>query len=99
MPELITTALTNQPAEVTIRPAREADMDAVATIYRHHVLHGTATFETEAPTAEDMRQRRIAITERGLPYLVAEDTDCRVLGYAYAGAYRPRPAYRKYPSS
>ncbi|WP_019460595.1 GNAT family N-acetyltransferase [Roseomonas sp. B5] len=94
MPELITTALTNQPAEVTIRPAREADMDAVATIYRHHVLHGTATFETEAPTAEDMRQRRIAITERGLPYLVAEDTDCRVLGYAYAGAYRPRPAYR-----
>jgi L-amino acid N-acyltransferase YncA len=69
-------------------------MDDAVAIYRHHVLHGTATFETEAPTAEDMRQRRIAMTERGLPYLVAEDTDGRVLGYAYAGAYRPRPAYR-----
>ncbi|HWX49974.1 MAG TPA: GNAT family N-acetyltransferase [Roseomonas sp.] len=81
-------------AEVTIRPATEADMDAIAAIYRHHVLHGTATFETEPPTAEEMRQRRAGIVERGLPYLVAEDTDGHVLGYAYAGAYRPRPAYR-----
>nr|WP_235035333.1 GNAT family N-acetyltransferase [Roseomonas sp. 18066] len=77
-----------------IRPATEADMGAVAAIYRHHVLHGTATFETDAPTAEDMRQRRAAIAERGLPYLVAEGSEGRVLGYAYAGAYRPRPAYR-----
>ena len=69
-------------------------MDAIAVIYRHHVLHGTATFETEPPTVEDMRQRRAAILERGLPYLVAEGTDGRVLGYAYAGAYRPRIAYR-----
>ncbi|ONG59141.1 hypothetical protein BKE38_00235 [Pseudoroseomonas deserti] len=47
-------------------------MDAVAAIYRHHVLHGTATFETEPRTAEDMRQRRAAIAKRGLPYLVTE---------------------------
>ena len=30
---------------------------------------------------------------RGLPYLVAED-DGRLLGYAYAGPYRARSAYR-----
>ncbi|ONG55935.1 GNAT family N-acetyltransferase [Pseudoroseomonas deserti] len=94
MPELNTAVPAKQPAEVTVRPALDADMDAVAAIYRHHVLHGTATFETEPPTAEDMRQRRIAIAERGLPYLMAEDANGRVLGYAYAGAYRPRPAYR-----
>ncbi|PHK94072.1 GNAT family N-acetyltransferase [Pseudoroseomonas rhizosphaerae] len=94
MPDANEAAPAKQPAAVTIRPATAADMDAVAAIYRHHVLHGTATFETEAPTAEDMRQRRITLIERGLPYLVAEDTDGRVLGYAYAGAYRPRPAYR-----
>ncbi|MGY4799834.1 N-acetyltransferase family protein [Teichococcus aerofrigidensis] len=89
-----TAAPAGQPAAVTIRPATEADMDAIAAIYRHHVLHGTATFETEAPSAEDMRQRRTAILGRGLPYLVAEGADGSVIGYAYAGAYRPRPAYR-----
>jgi phosphinothricin acetyltransferase len=94
VPELNTAIPAKQPADVAIRPAIDADMGAVAAIYRHHVLHGTATFETEPPTAEEMRQRRIAISERGLPYLVAEDRDGRVLGYAYAGAYRPRPAYR-----
>jgi L-amino acid N-acyltransferase YncA len=88
------TSGTPQKVEVRIRPSSEADMSAIATIYRHHVLHGTATFETEPPTAEEMRQRRAAITECGLPYLVAEATGGAVLGYAYAGAYRPRIAYR-----
>ena len=88
------TSMRRTQAEVAVRPAQEADMDAVAAIYRHHVMHGTATFETEAPTAEEMRLRRAAILERGLPYLVAESTDGRMLGYAYVGAYRPRPAYR-----
>jgi L-amino acid N-acyltransferase YncA len=93
VPEQNSAAPATPPAAVIIRPATEADMDAVATIYRHHVLHGTATFETEPPTTDEMRQRRAAITKRGLPYLVAEGGG-RVLGYAYAGAYRPRPAYR-----
>ncbi|WP_245870524.1 GNAT family N-acetyltransferase [Teichococcus rhizosphaerae] len=79
---------------MTIRSATEADMDAVAAIYRHHVMHGTATSGTEPLTADDVRQRDAAITGRELPYQVAEDTDGRVLDYAYAGAYRPQPAYR-----
>jgi L-amino acid N-acyltransferase YncA len=94
VPESKTATCTTKLAEVAIRAATEADMDPIAAIYRHHVLHGTATFETEPPTADEMRKRRVATTERGLPYLVAEGSDGHVLGYAYVGAYRPRIAYR-----
>jgi phosphinothricin acetyltransferase len=77
---------------ITIRPANEADMDAVTAIYAHHVLHGVASFETEAPSAADMRRRRADVVARGLPYLVATD-DGSVVGYAYASLYRLRAAY------
>lgn len=76
-----------------IRDAREADMAAVQEIYAYHVLHGLATFEEIPPSTEEMAARRAAVLERGLPYLVAE-RDGRVVGYAYAGTYRARPAYR-----
>lgn len=78
--------------DVTVRPSRDADMTAIAAIYAHHVLHGTASFETEAPSPVEMQLRRAAIIGRGMPYLVAEDAGT-VLGYAYAGPYRPRAAY------
>jgi phosphinothricin acetyltransferase len=69
-------------------------MDAVTAIYAHHVLHGVASFETEAPTAADMRRRRGGVVAKGLPYLVATATeDDSVLGYAYASLYRLRAAY------
>ena len=48
-------------AEVTVRDAEEADMDAVAAIYAHHVLHGTASFETEPPGPAEMRRRRAEV--------------------------------------
>ncbi|MBN9560968.1 MAG: N-acetyltransferase [Alphaproteobacteria bacterium] len=78
---------------VTIRPSREADLEAITAIYGHHVRHGTASFETESPPIEEMRRRRAELLSRGFPYLVAE-ADGAVLGYAYAGPYRPRAAYR-----
>jgi phosphinothricin acetyltransferase len=77
---------------ITIRPAEDADMDAVTAIYAHHVLHGLASFETEAPDAAEMRRRRADVMKKGLPYLIATDDDA-VLGYAYASPYRPRAAY------
>ncbi len=79
--------------ELTLRDARESDMPAVQAIYAHHVIHGTASFELEPPTLEQMLQRRADICANGLPYLVAE-RDGEVVGYAYATPYRPRPAYR-----
>jgi phosphinothricin acetyltransferase len=77
----------------TIRPAERRDIAAITPIYAHAVLHGTASFELEPPDEAEMRRRFDALHIDGFPYLVAEE-DGAVLGYAYAGPYRARPAYR-----
>jgi len=76
-----------------VRPAGPADLEAVRAIYAGHVLHGTASFEIEPPDLAEITRRHDAIVAAGLPYLVAEIAG-EVAGYAYAGPYRPRPAYR-----
>src|SRR6476646_4672592 len=76
-----------------IRSATEADLPFVTGIYTHAVLHGTATFELIPPDLAEMTRRFRALMDGGFPYLVAS-LDGRVVGYAYAGPYRPRPAYR-----
>ena len=79
--------------EAKVRPATAADVAAITAIYRPAVLEGTATFELEPPDEAEMLRRFKAITEAGYPYFVAE-LGSRVVGYAYANAYRTRPAYR-----
>jgi len=79
-------------ATVTVRPATAQDVAAITRIYRHAVLHGTASFEIEPPEQVEMGARQQLLLDGGYPYLVAE-TD-RVVGYGYAGPYRLRPAYR-----
>lgn len=76
-----------------IRAADAGDADALAAIYGHHVLHGFGTFEIVPPDAAAMDAKRRDIQSYGLPYLVAE-RDGRVLGYACASPFRPRPGYR-----
>jgi phosphinothricin acetyltransferase len=75
-----------------IRSASVADADAIAAIYAHHVLHGTASFDIEPPSAEFWRDKIGAILARGWPFLIAEH-DGSVAGYAYASQFRDRPAY------
>jgi phosphinothricin acetyltransferase len=77
----------------TVRAATEADVAAITAIYRPAVLTGTASFEVVPPDEAEMLRRFKAITEGGYPYFVAV-IDGRVAGYAYANAYRTRPAYR-----
>ncbi len=79
--------------DVVIRPSCEADIMQIAAIYGYHVLHGFASFEEVPPDPDELASRRRDILARGLPYLVAERSG-RVLGYCYAGPYRPRSAYR-----
>lgn len=79
--------------ELEIRASREDDLAAITAIYGHHVLHGTASFETEPPSLDAMRKRRADLVALGYPHLVADDR-AGIVGYAYAGPYRPRPAYR-----
>lgn len=77
----------------SLRPAVEADIPAIARIYADAVLNGTASFEIEPPAEPEIARRRAALVADGFPYLVAE-VDGAVCGYAYAGPYRERAAYR-----
>jgi L-amino acid N-acyltransferase YncA len=82
-----------QTAPLLVRPSTPADLGALRDIYALAVTHGTGTFELEAPDLDEMARRRDDVLSKGLPWLVAEQ-DGRVLGYAYANHFRPRPAYR-----
>jgi len=76
-----------------LRDSTEHDCVSLQRIYSHHVLYGTASFEVTPPTVEEMHQRRRAVVDQGLPYIVAERNG-EVVGYAYVTMYRARPAYR-----
>jgi len=76
-----------------IRPATAADLPAITAIYQLAVRDGLASWEYEPPDEAEMRRRYEAIVAGGYPYLVAE-AGSRILGYAYASAYRTRPGYR-----
>jgi L-amino acid N-acyltransferase YncA len=78
---------------IEIRPTAAADLPAITEIYDHAVRCGTATFELIPPDLAEMTRRFTVLVDGGYPHLVAV-LEGRVVGYAYAGAYRPRPAYR-----
>ncbi|WP_033341719.1 GNAT family N-acetyltransferase [Catenuloplanes japonicus] len=76
-----------------VRPALAADLDAIAAIYAHYVTDSVATFEETVPGAGFWADKHADLTGRGLPFLVVED-EGRVAGYAYAGPWRSKSAYR-----
>ncbi len=76
-----------------LRSATPDDLDAITAIYADAVTNGTASYELEPPSLEDMTARFEALAAAGFPYIVAERQG-DVLGYAYAGPFRARPAYR-----
>jgi len=79
--------------ELIVRASSEADVARCTEIYGYHVRYGTASFETDPPDLAEMKRRRAAVLEAGLPHLVAERAGM-VVGYAYAANWRSRPAYR-----
>jgi L-amino acid N-acyltransferase YncA len=80
-------------AGLRVRTADAVDLDLVAGIYRHYVNDSVATFEETPPGRADWVERHRRTVERGLPFLVAEAGEL-IVGYAYATAWRARPAYR-----
>ena len=80
-------------SDIEIRPAVAADLPAITAIYDEAVQFGTATFELVPPDLVEMTLRFETLVSGGYPYLVAV-LEGRVVGYAYASAHRPRPAYR-----
>jgi phosphinothricin acetyltransferase len=80
-------------SSIVVRAATPAALDAITEIYADAVRNGTASYELEPPGRAEMRARFETLAAGGFPYLTAE-RDGAVLGYAYAGPFRPRPAYR-----
>ena len=76
-----------------IRKVRDTDMDALVRIYNHYIEATTITFEEDLISSEIMLERVHNIQQSGFPWLVVE-MDGHVQGYAYAGSWKPRSAYR-----
>lgn len=79
---------------VTIRTVREADAEPIAAIYAHHVLHGTASYDVEPLSVADTIAKIRRVTAPGWPFLVVEEEEGQVVGYAYASQFRDREGYR-----
>lgn len=86
----------NAPSLVA-RPCFQQDLEAVELIYAHHVLTGTGSFEIEPPSLAEMTARWSRIVQQGWPFVVASPPSdlSRVMGFAYAGQFRDRPAYAR----
>jgi len=78
---------------VVIRPVKISDIPAMTRIYADAVEHGTASFELTPPDEAEMERRMQYLLSDGFPCLAAEVAGA-VRGYAYAGPFRTRPAYR-----
>ena len=78
---------------IRVRDAEDGVLVVIVALYAHYVLTGAASFEETPPEAAQMMLRRAEVLERGLPYVVAE-ADGAILGFAYAGPFRHRSAYR-----
>ncbi|EOD64772.1 GNAT family N-acetyltransferase [Amycolatopsis vancoresmycina] len=74
----------------TIAEATEADADGIAAVFAPYVTDSVVTFETTPPTADQWRAK---IRDRAWPFLVLAD-EGKILGYALATPWRPKPAYR-----
>jgi L-amino acid N-acyltransferase YncA len=76
-----------------VRPVSPADLGSVSEIFGWYALHSVATFEESARTRAQWSQHADELARLGLPFLVAE-ADGAVAGYAHAGPWRRKPAYR-----
>lgn len=81
-----------RPTAAMIRTVTEEDAEAIAAIYAHHVAHGTASYDTSAPSTDDTLAKIRRIAGPGWPFIVAEE-DGAVVGYSYATQFRDRAAY------
>lgn len=76
-----------------VRDVVERDAEAIAAIYKHHVLTGTASYDIEPPDEDFHRAKIGRITGRGWPFLAAQ-VDSTLVAYAYVTQFRDRSAYR-----
>lgn len=77
-----------------IRDVVGADAARLAEIYNYYIRETVITFEIDEIAEEEMASRIAATTGRGHPWIVIEDDNGLVVGYAYADMWRKRIAYQ-----
>ena len=77
-----------------VRLVSSADIEAIAAIYNHYVEKSVASFEEATVSVAQIEERVAKVNALGLPWFVAEDSQSNVLGFAYAGPWKTRSAYR-----
>jgi phosphinothricin acetyltransferase len=82
------------PFSYEIRPARQADLPAVRDIYNYYVANSTVTFDEDAMTLREWKQKFAMLQKLGMPFLVAESPSGQLLGYALVSPWRQKRAYR-----
>jgi L-amino acid N-acyltransferase YncA len=82
------------PFAYEIRPARPADLPAVREIYNYYVANSTVTFDEDAMTLREWKQKYAMLQKLGMPFLVAESPSGQLLGYALVTPWKPKRAYR-----
>lgn len=80
-------------SDLILRPFAWGDVPAITAIYRHYVETSIVTFDLEPPGERAMAEKFGTMAEAGHPLIIAEEQG-KLIGYAYASTYRPRPAYR-----
>lgn len=75
-----------------IREVKLSDGLKISDIYNYYILNTTVTFEKEKVSTNEMENRITDLTKK-FPWLVYEK-DKKVIGYAYASAWRVRAAYK-----
>ncbi len=81
------------PESCIIREANEGDAEQLAQIYNFYILNSTATFELTENTTKQMAQKIIDCTNAKLPWLVMQNEENEILGYALASPWKGRCAY------
>ena len=77
-----------------VRDVQQQDAQAICDIYNHYITHTVITFEESTVNAQDIATRISSVEQSGLPWLVVEDSEGDILGYAYASPWRERFSYR-----
>ncbi|MGR0320165.1 N-acetyltransferase family protein [Agromyces sp. ZXT2-3] len=82
------------PFAFEIRPARPADLPAVREIYNYYVANSTVTFDEDAMSLREWKQKYSYLNRLGMPFLVAESPTGQLLGYALVSPWKQKRAYR-----
>ncbi len=79
--------------KIILRSFEKTDILDIHKIYSYYVKTSVVTFDLDAPSEQEIKDKYSDIAKKGHPIIIAE-IDNKVAGFAYASNFRPRPAYR-----